>query len=199
MHTAGVSAGDVGVLVPGIGLDELVAHGDGGARERLDAVARGLGDGDAALGGEKGVVGVVGGVDKMLVVEHAEDVQHEDVVGGHGVPRVLPVDGLEAGKGAVIVEVVEVLVGLAHQGSQVDGIGVGGGIKRLRVGWRCQREGKKKSAYDFDIARDRDHFLQCDVFRCGCGSYRPNAAPTELGGSRRKLYPWSLNGFYDKV
>ena len=49
--------------------------------------------------------------------------------------RVGSLDGLEAGEGAVVVEVVEVLVGLADLGGEVDGVGVGGGIVGLREGW----------------------------------------------------------------
>jgi hypothetical protein len=86
------------------------------------------------------------------VVELAEDEHHEDVVGGHGVPRVLPLDGLEAGKGAVIVEVVEVLVGLADLGGEIDGVGVGGGIVGVRDGRVCQQECEKKEGQGFDAA-----------------------------------------------
>ena len=43
VHAAGVSAGEVGVGVVGVGFDLLVAEGDGGVGEGLDAVAGGLG------------------------------------------------------------------------------------------------------------------------------------------------------------
>ena len=86
------------------------------------------GDGDAAFGGEEGVVGVVGGVEEVLTVELAEDERHEDVAGGDGDLRVALLDGLEAGERAVVVEVVEVLVGLADLRGEVDGVGVGGWI-----------------------------------------------------------------------
>ena len=140
VHAAGVAAGEVGVLVVGVGFDLLVAEGDGGVGEGFDAVARGLGDGDAAFGGEEGVVRVVGGVEEVLMVELAEDERHEDVAGGDGALRVGLLDGFEAGEGAVVVEVVEVLVGFADLRGEVDGVGVGGGVVGVRGGWGCQQE-----------------------------------------------------------
>jgi len=55
-------------------------------------------------------------------------------------------DGLEAGEGAVVVEVVEVLVGLADLRGEVDGVGVGGGTVGVREGWGRQQEREKKEA-----------------------------------------------------
>ena len=135
VHAAGVSAGEVGVRVVGVGFDLLIAEGDGGVGEGLDAVAGGLGDGDVAFGGEEGVVRVVGGVEEILTVEFAEDEHHEDVAGGDGALGIGFLDGFEAGEGAVVVEVVEVLVGLADLGGEVDGVGVGGGIARSSRRW----------------------------------------------------------------
>jgi hypothetical protein len=66
--------------------------------------------------------------------------------------RIVPLDGLEAGEGAVVVEVVEVLVGLANLWGEVDGVGVGGGIVSAREGWGDQQEGEKKEAESFDAA-----------------------------------------------
>ena len=66
--------------------------------------------------------------EEILMVELAKDERHEDVAGGDGRLRVVLLDGLEAGEGAVVVEVVEVLVGLADLRGEVDGVGVGGGI-----------------------------------------------------------------------
>ena len=152
VHAASVAAGEVGVRVVGVGLDLLVAEGDGGVGEGLDAVAGGLGDGDAAFGGEEGVVRVVGGVEEVLMVELAEDERHEDVAGGDGGLRVGLLDGLEAGEGAVVVEVVEVLVGFADLRGEVDGVGVGGWDCRVREGWSCQQESEKKEAEGFGAA-----------------------------------------------
>jgi hypothetical protein len=81
-------------------------------------------------------VGVVSGVEEVLVVELAEDGGHEDVVGGHGILRVSGEDGLEAGEGAVVVEDVEELVTLADDGVEVEG----GGMKRVGGVLRCERE-----------------------------------------------------------
>ena len=144
VHAASVAAGEVGVRVVGIGFDLLVAESDGGVGEGLDAVADVGGDGDAALGGEEGVVGVVGGVEEVLTVELAEDERHEDVAGGDGGLRVVLLDGLEAGEGAVVVEVVEVVVGLADLGSEIDGVGVGGGVVGVREGWGREQEREEK-------------------------------------------------------
>ncbi len=132
VHAASVAAGEVGVRVVGVGFDLLVAESDGGVGEGLDAVARGLRDGDAAFGGEEAVVCVVGGVEEVLMIELAEDERHEDVTGGDGRLRVFLLDGLEAGEGAVVVEVVEVVVGFADLGGEVDRVGVGGGAVGVR-------------------------------------------------------------------
>jgi hypothetical protein len=97
-------------------------------------------------------VGVVGGVEEVLTVEFAKDERHEDVAGGDGGLRVVLLDGLEASEGAVVVEVVEALVGLADLGGEVDGVGVGGGIVGVRDGWSCQQECEKEEAQGFDAA-----------------------------------------------
>jgi hypothetical protein len=65
--------------------------------------------------------------------------------------RIVSLDGLEAGQGAVVVEVVEVIVSLADLRGEVDGVGVGGGIVGVREGWDCQQE-CKKDAESFDAA-----------------------------------------------
>jgi hypothetical protein len=83
-------------------------------------------------------VGVVGGVEQVLTVEFAEDERLEDVAGGDGALGIGFLDGLETGEGAVVVEVVEALVGLADLGGEVDGVGVGGGIVGVRDDWGCQ-------------------------------------------------------------
>ncbi len=163
VHAAGVSAGEVGVGVVGVVFDLLVGHGDGGAGELLDAVAGGLGDGDAALGGEEGVVRVVGGVEEVLVVELAEDEHHEDVAGGDGALGIGLLDGFEAGEGAVVVEVVEVLVGLADLRGEIDGVGVGIadglGEGRQRNTWQCEGDGEKDGGEDGDAAGLQNHSL----------------------------------------
>lgn len=61
------------------------------------------------------------------MVELTEDSHHEDIVGGHGVLGIGLEDLLEAGEGAVVVEVVEVVVGVADYGVEVEGVGVGVG------------------------------------------------------------------------
>ncbi len=70
----------------------------------------------------------------------------EDVAGCDGGLRIGLLDGLEAGEGAVVVEVVEVLVGLADLGSEIDGVGmVGGVVGLLRMGGDCQQESEKQA------------------------------------------------------
>jgi hypothetical protein len=128
VHASGVAAGEVGVLVVGVLFDLAVAEGDGGVGEGFDAVARGLGNGDAALGGEEAVVGVVGGVEEVLMVEFAKDERLQDVADGDGALGIGFLNGFEAAEGTLVVEVVEMLVGLADLGGEVDGIGVGGGV-----------------------------------------------------------------------
>jgi hypothetical protein len=83
------------------------------------------------------------------MVELAEDDRHEDVAGGDGALRVGALDGFEAGEGAVVVEVVEVLVSLADGWGEIDGVGVGGGVELLRVGWRVEQDGEEDSRDDF--------------------------------------------------
>jgi hypothetical protein len=128
MHASGVAAGEVGVLVVGVSFDLAVAEGDGGVGEGFDAVARGLGNGNVALGGEEAVVGVVGGVEKVLMVELAKDESLQDVADGDGALGIGLLDGFEAGKGTLVVEVVEMIVGFADLRGEVDGIGVGCGV-----------------------------------------------------------------------
>jgi hypothetical protein len=96
VHAAGVATGEVGVGVVGVGFNLLVGEGDGLVGEGLDAVADGLRDGDVALRGEEGVVGVVGGVEEVLTVEFAEDDGEEDVADGDDALWIGVLDGLEA-------------------------------------------------------------------------------------------------------
>jgi hypothetical protein len=86
------------------------------------------------------------------MVEFAEDERHEDVAGGDGGVRVVSLNSFEAGEGAIVVEVVEVLVGLANLGGEIDGVGVGGGVVGVREGRGCQQEREKKEAEGFDAA-----------------------------------------------
>jgi len=65
---------------------------------------------------------------------------------------VILLDGLEAGQRAIVIEVVEVFVGLADLWGEVDGVGVGGGIVGVREDRGCQQERKKKEAEGFDAA-----------------------------------------------
>jgi hypothetical protein len=128
VHASGVAAGEVGVLVVGVLFDLTVAEGDGGVGEGFDAVARGLGNGDAALGGEEAVVGVVGGVEEVLMVEFAKDERLQDIADGDGALGIGFLNGFEAAEGTLVVEVVKMLVGFADLGGEVDGVGVGGRV-----------------------------------------------------------------------
>jgi hypothetical protein len=85
------------------------------------------------------------------MVELAEDEGHQDVVGGHGILRIGALDGLEARESAVIVEVVEEVVGFANLRGEVDGVGV----RIRRVGEkRCgQSEQKKKEGKEKRMVR----------------------------------------------
>ena len=128
VEATGVATGEEGVLVGAIGLDLPVAEIGDLVGEGLDALADIVGHIDLALGGEKAVVSVVGGVEEVLVVELAKDEDLEHVRAGEGIVGVGAIDGLEAGEGAVVVEVIEVVVGFADLGKEVDGIGMGGGL-----------------------------------------------------------------------
>jgi hypothetical protein len=122
------------------------------------------------------------------MVKLAEDERHEDVAGGDGALGVGSLDDFEAGEGALVVEVVEVLVGLADLGGEIDGVGVAvrfcnlrgveegvelltidpltddtltsGGMVGLRVCWRGQQEREKKKAEGFDAG-----FYRCSPGR----------------------------------
>jgi len=150
VHSPGIAAGEVGVGVVGIGLDLLIAEIDDEVGELLDAVARGLGNGDVALGGEKGVVGVVGGVEEILMVELAEDEGHQDVIGRHGILGAGALDGFEAGESAVVVEVVEERVGLPDLRRQIERIRMQvGGLRERRDEGQAKKSPEKKRAYEF--------------------------------------------------
>ncbi len=116
VHAARVATSEPGMSVIGVGFDLLIAECDGGVGELLDAVARGLGNGDVAFGGQEGIVGVVGGVEQVLMIELTKDEGHEDVVHRHGILWMGALDGLEAGEGAIVVEVIEEDVGFAYLG-----------------------------------------------------------------------------------
>jgi hypothetical protein len=60
--------------------------------------------------------------------------------------RVVLLDGFEAGEGAVVVEIVEVIVSLADLRGEIDGIGVSGGIVGVSDDWRCQQKREEKEA-----------------------------------------------------
>jgi hypothetical protein len=96
VHAASVATSEVGVRVVGVGFDLLIGEGYCGVGEGFDAVANWLRDGDVALGGEEGVVRVVGGVEEILTVEFAKDDGEEDVADGDDALRVGALDGLEA-------------------------------------------------------------------------------------------------------
>jgi len=145
VHALGVAASEVGVRVVGVLLDLLVAHGNDRIGELVDALVRGFGDEDVALGEYEGVVGVVGGVEEVLMVELAEDEGHQDVVSGHGVLGIGALDGLEAGESAIVVEVVEEVVGFADIGCEVYGVGVRvGRVGEKRCGQSEEQEKQGK-------------------------------------------------------
>ena len=69
------------------------------------------------------------------MIKLAEDERLEDEGGDDGALGIGFLDGLEAGEGSVVVEDVEVVVGFADLGSEVDGVSVGGGVVGLGAGW----------------------------------------------------------------
>jgi hypothetical protein len=113
VHAFGISAGEVGIGVFGIGFDLLVTHGDDRVGELVDTVSCCARDNNVALGKYEGIVSVVGGVEEVLMVKFPEDEGHQDVVGGHRVLRVGALNRLEAGEGGVVVEIIEESVSLA--------------------------------------------------------------------------------------
>ncbi len=127
VHAFGIAAGEESIGVVGVdgqlGVGELLDLVGKG----LDAVAGGFGDVDFALDGEETVVGVVGGVEEILVVEFAEDDRGEDVVPGHGVGGVLLGDLFLNFEGGIEVEVVEVEHGLLELGLEIEEVGMEGG------------------------------------------------------------------------
>jgi hypothetical protein len=128
------------------------------------------------------------------MVELAEDERHEDVAGGDGALGVGLLDGFEAGECALIVEVIEAVVGFADLGREIDGVGVGCGVVGVRDGLSCQQERKKKEAEDFNAA-----FYRCSPrlgsIRCGWNTYLLmqmiglDAADNVLDARLGKLYP----------
>jgi hypothetical protein len=89
-----------------------------------------------------------------------------------------------------------VLEGVADRWGEVDGIGVSGGVVRLRLGGRLKQEGEEESRNCF-----------CPVFyRCSpellnmftrsisvseCGPKLLTQPPKRLDVRHRKLYPWA--------
>ncbi len=149
VQATGVATGEEGVLVAAVSLDLAVAQIGDLIGEGLDAMTDVVGDVDLAFGGKEAVVGVVGGVEEVLMVELAEDEDLEDVGGGEGIVGMGEGDGLEAGEGAVVVEVVEMLVGVADLGEEVEGIGVGMGrglCGESEGGQDCSEEQGESSA-----------------------------------------------------
>jgi hypothetical protein len=74
------------------------------------------------------------------MIELAEDERHEDITACDGGLGVGFLDGFKPGESAGVVEVVEVLVGLADLWGEVDGVGVSGG-----VGFCWRQVGQQKS------------------------------------------------------
>ena len=153
VHAPGVASGEVGVGVVWIRLDLLIAEGDSGVGERFDAVACGRQDCDAAFGGEEGIVGIVSGVEQILMGEFAKDERHQDVAGRDGRLGIGLLDSFKTRECPVVVEVVKVIVGLTDLGGEIDGIGVVGRIAGLRVGRSC-KEKREEQAQGFDTTFD---------------------------------------------
>ena len=145
MHASGVTSSEVGVSIVRVCFDLLVAKGQGGVSERFDAFARSLRDRNAAFGGEEGVMRIISGVEEVLTIKLAKDERHEDVTRCNGTLRIGFLDGFEASESTVIVEVVEVLVGLVDLRREIDRIGVVGGVVGLRIGRSSQQEREKKA------------------------------------------------------
>ena len=136
------------------------------------------GTGTLAFGGEEGVVRVVGGVEEVLMVELAEDEDHEDVAGGHGVLRMGLEDGLEAGDGAVVVEDVEVLEAFVDDGVEVEGVGVEAGVRLLGVAGGREEDDGGEDRYGCGMKTGRP---ACDARPglCCCGDANPHSAPCD--------------------
>ena len=77
--------------------------------------------------GEEAVVGVVGGVEQVLAVELLKDEGVEQHDRGLRVAGVGLVVAVKAGDGARVILDVKVVVGLAHGGVVIHGVGVDGG------------------------------------------------------------------------
>ena len=107
-----------------IGLQPRVAHADDLVRQVFDLLPRRLRHRHIALVGQKAVMRVVGRIQQVLVVQLAEDRRHQHVVPGHRLLRMLLRHLVEGLQRAVIVQVVELLVPLAHQRVEVQRIGM---------------------------------------------------------------------------
>ena len=85
-------------------------------------------------------MGVVGGVEEVMTIELAKDERHENVAGGDGALGVGLLDGFKSAEGTLVVEVIEVLVGFADFGGEIDGVGVCGGVVGACGGWSNEQE-----------------------------------------------------------
>ena len=186
VHAFGIAAGEVGVGVVGIGLEGGVGEVGDFDEEGFDAVADGLGNIDLALGGEEAVVGVVGGVEEVLMVELAEDEGGEDVVPGHGIGGMLGGNLLLDFERGVVVEVVEVQHGLADLGIEVEGIGVEVGLCGREGGEGEEEEGEERGAGERQEMGPR-RTVQA-VIPPDCDWRRANAGPTQID------YTHGMNG-----
>ena len=169
MKTAGVATGEEGVLVLAVRLDLSVAQGNDLIGEGLDPLANVVGHSDIAFRGEKAVVSVVSRVEEVLMVELAEDHDLEDVGGSEGIVGVGALDGFKAGKSAVIVEVVEILVRLADLRKQIDRICMGGaglcGQTRRKKGAGKEEAGEHEETKERAVGWNTLHPLRLDVRR----------------------------------
>ncbi len=136
VETACIAAREVGARVARVDLQALLGKLRRLVGKELDAFAMSSRDVDLACGRQEGIVRVVGGVEQVLVIELTEDRHHQVVAVGHGVVRVLLDDLVEARDGAVVVKVIEVPVGVADGGVEVQWIGMGGGLL-LRISVRA--------------------------------------------------------------
>ena len=93
-------------------------------------------------------MGVVGGIEQVLMVELTEDDGGEDVVPGHGVVRMLLCDLLVDLERGIEVEIVEVLHRLPDLGVEIEGVGVqrGCGLRGCSQGGEEDEEGQERDA-----------------------------------------------------
>ena len=95
---------------------------------------------------EEPVMRVESGVEQVKAIELAEYNCIEYIIHSLRILGVRRLNLLEAGEGAVVVEIVEVIVSLSDLRREIDGVGVGGGIVGIGDDWRCQQKREEKEA-----------------------------------------------------